>query len=1073
MINILGNWNAQTNTPTLINGTGNSGDAYVISVSGTRNLGQGIISYQAGNLLVYTDTGIWDYLGPEFHNTGVTVPEPSFAGGTVTEVDMVVPEWYNISGNPITTKGTLEVKPNPNLPPKQFLATPTTGSGPISPRSITMGDLPQSIIDFMSSPTVGTVYQINTGTGLIGGPITHNGTISLNNTTVIPGTYSQATITVDAQGRITNASNGGVADGTVTSVSIVSANGFSGTVATATTTPAITLTTTITGILKGNGTAISAAISGTDYEVPLTFSTGLTRTSNTITVNTTQNITTLSNLTTNGIVYTTGGIGTLNSGNLSGDVTTSGLVASISNTTVTGKLLTGYVSGAGTILATDSILQAIQKLNGNIGALTTGVSSVFGRTGAVIAQGGDYNTSQVTESGNLYFTNARAIGSTLTGYISGSGTITSSDSLLTAIQKLNGNIGALVTGVSSVSNSDSSLTISPTTGAVVAAINAGHNVNWSVDQTINTLTIGLGGSSTTTNTAIGVLALANNTTGVQSTAVGYQALRKQTTAGTNDNTGVGYQAGKEITTGYNNTAIGTLAMYLTGSGVLDNTAIGHGTLGQTTGNYNTGLGFSVLNNASMSGANNIALGYATGQGITTGSQNIIIGQYNGTVVGGRSITTGNYNVILGGYDIPNLSNHISLSDGQGNIGILYDASGGNPAANLLFGWDNTDGKNKYITLGTGLSYDHSTHTLNSTGSGGTVTSVSGTTNRITSTGGTTPVIDISASYVGQASITTLGTITQGVWNASPIVETFGGTNQITYTTGDILYASATNTLSKLAGNITSTRNFLVQTGTGSISAAPSWATILASDIPTLNQNTTGSAASLSISGQTGLLTFTGLTSTNRAKTVRDAADTILELGGSYTPTGTWTSLTMVTPVLGTPTSGTLTNCTGLPISTGVSGLGTGVATMLATFSSANIASACTDETGSGALMFGTDPALTVSSPTATSVGYLGIPQVIKNSSATTVMTDSGKHWYHSDSSAYTWTIAANGSVAYPIGTTLTFINNGSGTITIAITTDTLQFGSSTGSRTLAQYGLATAVKVASTVWFISGNAQLT
>lgn len=83
--------------------------------------------------------------------------------------------------------------------------------------------------------------------------------------------------------------------------------------------------------------------------------------------------------------------------------------------------------------------------------------------------------------------------------------------------------------------------------------------------------------------------------------------------------------------------------------------------------------------------------------------------------------------------------------------------------------------------------------------------------------------------------------------------------------------------------------------------------------PTFNQNTTGSAAKLSISGQTGLLTFTGLASTNRIKTIRDAADTILELGGSYTPTGNWTSLTMITPVLGVPTSGTLTNCTGLPI----------------------------------------------------------------------------------------------------------------------------------------------------------------
>lgn len=150
--------------------------------------------------------------------------------------------------------------------------------------------------------------------------------------------------------------------GTVTSVSVVSANGFAGSVATATTTPAITLSTTITGLLKGNGTAISAAVSGTDYapatsgtsilkgngsggfsnasagtdyEVPLTFSTGLTRSVNTITVNTTQNIAKLSNLTSNGFVKTSGGDGTLSidtntyiTGNqtitLSGDITGSG-----------------------------------------------------------------------------------------------------------------------------------------------------------------------------------------------------------------------------------------------------------------------------------------------------------------------------------------------------------------------------------------------------------------------------------------------------------------------------------------------------------------------------------------------------------------------------------------------------------------------------------------------------------------------------------------------------------------------------------------------------------------------------
>jgi hypothetical protein len=77
----------------------------------------------------------------------------------------------------------------------------------------------------------------------------------------------------------------------------------------------------------------------------------------------------------------------------------------------------------------------------------------------------------------------------------------------------------------------------------------------------------------------------------------------------------------------------------------------------------------------------------------------------------------------------------------------------------------------------------------------------------------------------------------------------------------------------------------------------------------------------------------------------------------------FTSPTLVTPALGTPASGVLTNCTGLPVATGVAGLGASVAAFLATPSSANLRTALTDETGTGSAVFATSP--TIASPTLT------------------------------------------------------------------------------------------------------------
>lgn len=102
----------------------------------------------------------------------------------------------------------------------------------------------------------------------------------------------------------------------------------------------------------------------------------------------------------------------------------------------------------------------------------------------------------------------------------------------------------------------------------------------------------------------------------------------------------------------------------------------------------------------------------------------------------------------------------------------------------------------------------------------------------------------------------------------------------------------------------------------------------------------------------------------------------------------------------------------------------------------------------------------------------GIPQNSQSTAYTAVLGDANTHLYHpsSDNNARTFTIPANASVAYPVGTFITFVNE-INTMTIAITSDTLtlQGAGTTGSRTLAANGIATALKVASTKWVISGT----
>ena len=458
VVTYLGTWNANTNTPTLVNGTGDAGDMYICNVAGTVNFGAGPVTFAVGDWVLY-GSGTWQ--------------KSSGQNGTVTSVAITESgDSLNITGSPITTSGTINIGFNgTNL---QYV----NGAGNLTTFPTLTGYVPYTgatanvdlgVYDLTADLITGARGSFTSNGGSDTFAINHSsgGGIALNITKggAGEGLYINKT---------SGSGNAATIIGTLEATTLVKSGGTS------------------SQFLKADGTVDSNTYALDSAVVKLAGTqtiTGAKTFSAYTTFTSTVDI-------TSGLTFSN-----------------SGFTLVLQPPTLSVNRTVTLPNGTGTLALTSDISYP--------------VTSVFGRTGAVVATSGDYTTAQVTESGNLYFTDSRA--RLALSFVAGSGAYNSTTGVITIPtnnnQITNGSnyitLGSLSAGVGIsynnttgvITNSAPDQTVSLTAGSGISV--SGTYPSFTIASTITQYTDALARAAISlTTTGTSGASTYNSTTGV-------------------------------------------------------------------------------------------------------------------------------------------------------------------------------------------------------------------------------------------------------------------------------------------------------------------------------------------------------------------------------------------------------------------------------------------------------------------------------------------------------------------------------------------------------------------------------